>query len=67
MLPSVKTGKDYIDECTGLLPKWVYDSQLQRIAIIALIIMQSQLLQKCSKNSKAKDHAELKIKTMEIR
>ena len=42
MLPSVKTGKDYIDECTGLLPEWVYDSQLQRIAIIAaLIIMQS--------------------------
>ena len=41
MLPSVKTDKDYIDECTGLLPEWVYDSQLQRIAIIALIIMQS--------------------------
>ena len=41
MLPSVNTGKYYIDECTGLIPEWVYDSQLQSIAIIALIIMQS--------------------------
>ena len=58
MLPSGKTGKEYIDECTHLILEWVNDSPLQSIAIKALMIMPSLLLQKCSKNSKAQDHTE---------
>ena len=58
MLPSGKAGKEYIDECTRLILEWVNDSQLQGIAIKALIIMPSVLLQKHSRNTKAKDHTE---------
>ena len=58
MLPSGKTSKEYIDECTRLILEWVHDSQLQGIAIKALMIMPSLLLQKCSRNSEAKDHTE---------
>ena len=58
MLPSGKAGKEYIDECTRLILEWVHDSQLQGIAIKALMIMPSLLLQKCSRNSKVKYHTE---------
>ena len=58
MLLSAKAGKEYIDECTRLILEWVNDSSLQSIAIKALMIMPSLLLQKCSRNSKAKDHTE---------
>ena len=44
MLPSGKTSKEYIDECTRLILEWVHDSQLQGIAIKALMIMPSLLL-----------------------
>ena len=57
MLPSGKTGKEYIDECTRLILEWVNDSPLQSIAIKALMIMPSLLLQKCSKSSKANHYA----------
>ena len=56
MLLSEKAGKKYIDECTRLILEWLNDSQLQSIAIKALMIMPSLLLQNCSRNSKAKDH-----------
>ena len=29
MLPSETTGKEYIDECTRLIPQWINDNQLQ--------------------------------------
>ena len=54
MMPSGKAGREYIDECTRLILEWVSDSQLQRIAIKALMIMPSLLFQKCSRNSKPK-------------
>ena len=58
MLPSGKAGNEYIDECTRLILEWVKDSQLQSIAIKALMITPSLLLQKCNRNSKGKDHTE---------
>ena len=38
--------------------EWVNDSQLQSISIKAVMIVPSLLLQKCSRNSKTKDHTE---------
>ena len=58
MMPSGKAGKEYIDECTRSILEWVSDSQLQSIAIKALMIMPSLLFQKCSRNSKTKNHTE---------
>ena len=55
MLPSRKAGKEYTDECTRLILEWANDSQLQGIAIKALMILPSLLLRKGSKNSKVKD------------
>ena len=45
MLPSGKTGKEYIDECTCLILEWVNDSQFQSIATKALMTMSLLLLQ----------------------
>ena len=58
MLPSGKAGKEDIDECTRLILEWVNESQLQSVAIKALMIMVSLLLQKRSRNSKSKDRTE---------
>ena len=55
MLSSGKVGKEYIDECIRLILEWVNNSQ-SSAAIKALMIMSSLLLQKCSRNSKAKSH-----------
>ena len=45
-----------IHECTRLILEWVDYNQLQSITNKALMIMPLLLLQKCSRNSKAKDH-----------
>ena len=58
LLPSGSIGKAYIDECSRLIYEWVNDSPLKAIAIKALMIMPSLLLQKSSRTSKAKDHSE---------
>ena len=56
MLPSGGTGKSFIREVTRLLNAWVEDSPLKTISMKAIHIMPALLLQKPSKNSKAKDH-----------
>ena len=56
LLPSGKYGKEYIRETTRLLTSWVEDTPLKDIAFKAIHIMPALLLQKPSKNSKAKDH-----------
>ena len=53
-----KPGKEYIDESTHLILKWVNDNQLQSVAIKALRIMLLLILQNGSRNSKSKDHTE---------
>ena len=56
LLPSRKAGKQYIDETTKLMNEWLIESPLKDIAFKATLIMPNLLLQKLSKNSKAKDH-----------
>jgi len=58
LLPTGECGKDYIDEMTRLLNAWIGDSALKNISFKAIMIMPSLLLQKPSKESKAKDHKE---------
>ena len=53
MLPTGRAGKDYIDEITQLLNVWIQDARIQ-----AIMVMSSLILQKPSRNSKAKDHSE---------
>ena len=54
-LPSGKAGKQYIGETTKLMNEWLQESHLKDIAFKAIMTMPN-LLQKPSKNSKAKDH-----------
>ena len=56
LLPSGKAGKQYIYETTKLMNEWLQESPLKDIAFKAIMIMPNLLLQKPSKNSKAKDH-----------
>ena len=58
MLSSGKAGKDYIDECTQFILEWVNNSQLQSIAVRALMIMPLIFFQKSSKNSIVQRHTE---------
>ena len=56
-LPSGSAGKRYISEITKLLNGWTFNSPWKDISFKAIHIMPGLLLQKPSKNSKAKDHA----------
>ena len=55
LLPSGKAGKQCIDETTKLMNEWLQELPLKDITFKAIMIMPN-LLQKPSKNSKAKDH-----------
>ena len=55
-LPSGQCGKAFIKECTRLLLEYAEGSSLECVAIKALMVMPSLLLQKPFKKSKAKDH-----------
>ena len=56
LLPTGGAGKWYIDEITRLINEWLSNSPLKSIAFKLIMIMPNLLLQKPSKNSKAKDH-----------
>ena len=58
MLPTGRAGKDLIDEITRLLNAWILDSSMKHITFKAIMVMPSLILQKPSRNSKAKDHSE---------
>ena len=55
-LPSGASGKRFVEEITRLINEWNNMSPLSNIAMKALSVMPSLLLQKPSKTSKAKDH-----------
>ena len=57
-LPSGKAGKDFIRENTRLMRAWNSKSALKDIAWTCIMTMPALLLQKPSKDSKAKDHTE---------
>ena len=59
LLPTGKSSKLYIDESVKLLNSWAEGKALHNTAFKAIMIMPNLLLQKASKNSKAKDHLQL--------
>ena len=56
-LPSGSAGKDFIREVTRLIKAWTSKSALRPIAWKCVMVMPQLLLQKPSKQSKAKEHA----------
>jgi len=50
-LPSGKAGKEFIDEITRLINEWSNETPLRGIALKAVIVMPSLLLQKPKRNS----------------
>ena len=66
MLPSGKVDKEFFEECCRLVNEWVDDGPLHLIALKAIMIMPSLLLQKPSKKSKSKDHVEKLRKRLDL-
>ena len=58
MTPNGSSGKSFCREISRLLIAWIEESPLKTISLKAIHIMPALLLQKPSKNSKAKDHTE---------
>ena len=56
MVPTGKTGKEFITKITQLLKAWVHDSSLKDIAFKVVMALPSLVLQKPRKKSKTKDH-----------
>ena len=54
LLPTRHAGNKLINECTKLINAWTINSPLHNIALKALTIIPSLLLQKPNKKSKAK-------------
>ena len=55
------------EEMTKLVNSWTYKSDLQAIALKALMIMPSLLLQKASLNSKSKENSETLKRGLSLR
>ena len=55
MLPTGKAGKMFITETTRLLNAWIDGNAIKDITFKATVVIPSLLLQKPTKNSKAKD------------
>jgi len=66
LLPSGRAGKEFIEETTRLIHEWVNNSPLHEIALKALMVMPSLLLQKPNKKSKAKEHADVLSKRLHL-
>ena len=58
MIPSGSSGKKYVAETTRLITNWNNKTPIGNISMRLLFVLPSLLLQKPSKSSKAKDHAE---------
>jgi len=59
LLLSGKAGKEFIDEITRMINEWSNETPLRGIALKAVTVMPSLLLQKPKRNSKAKEHTEV--------
>ena len=66
LLPTGKSGKKFIREMTRLINSWVDNNALKPIAFKAIMVMPALLLQKPSRSSKAKDHAEALSRRLEL-
>ena len=58
LLPSGSTGKRLIEEMTRLINSWTFRSEQDTIAMKALMVLPTLLLQKTSFTSKSKDNVE---------
>ena len=58
VLPTRAAGNGFIEEMAKLVNSWTYKSDLETIALKALMIRPSLLLQKASSNSKSKENSE---------
>ena len=58
LLPTGAAGKGFIEEMIRLVNSWTYKSDLETIALKALMIMPGLLLQKTFLNSKSKENFE---------
>ena len=56
LLPTGAAGKGFIEEMIRLVNSWTHKSNLETIALKALMIMSGLLLQKTSLNSKSKEN-----------
>ena len=66
MLRTGAAAKKYITETTKLMNGWTNNSSLKDIALKAILIMPSLLLQKPSKTSKTKDHLKAVERRIEL-
>ena len=58
LLPSRSTGKRFIEEMKRLINSWTLRSEQDTIAMKALMVLPTLLLQKTSFTSKSKDNVE---------
>ena len=67
LLPISKGGRCFIDETTRLIDAWVRCSPLKNIALKAVMIMPSLLLQKPSIESKTRDHTKAQQRRLQLK
>ena len=58
LLPTAAVGKQFVEDMTRLVNCWTNKSDLETIALKALMIVPGLLLQKTSLNSKSKENSE---------
>ena len=58
LLPFGSTGKRFIEEMTRIINNWTFKSEQDSIAMKALMVLPTLLLQKTSFTPKSKDNAE---------
>ena len=66
MLPSGKAGKQFIKELTFWLEQFNRGTKLEGIALKVYMLLPGLLMQKPSKSSKAKEHAEKLVERMHL-
>ena len=62
MLPTIASGKKYMDETTRLFSLWVNNTPYEAITLKVVQVMQVLLLQKLCKSLKSKEHLEAPTK-----
>ena len=65
MTPSGKAGKEYLEEIAKTMLYFISATNLEPVAITMVSIMAALLLQKPSRNSKARDHVKFLEKRLE--
>ena len=55
-LPSGSVGKEFVEEITSIVNHFIKNTEMQSVAMQAIMVMGPLLLQKPSKNSKNKEH-----------